>query len=62
MLPALPPAREGDQPRLRASRNESLERIGHDLLLLQDSCRLLRLACLIADYDAATTDSEVLHV
>jgi hypothetical protein len=58
MFPALPSAAEGDQPRIPASRDETLERIGHDLLLSQDSCRLLRLACQIADYDAATAERE----
>jgi hypothetical protein len=65
MFPALPPAPEGDQPGISALRNEILERIGHDLLELQDSCHLLRLACQIEDYGAATAEraqaSETLH-
>ena len=47
---------EGDEFAIRASRNEILERIGRDLLQLQDSCHLLRLACQIADYDATGAD------
>jgi hypothetical protein len=58
MFPALPSAAEGDRPRIPASRNATLERVGHDLLLSQDSCHLLRLACQIADYDAATAGRE----
>jgi hypothetical protein len=59
MFVALLPTPDGEPPRLPACRDEAIERIGRDLLLLQDSCHLLRLACQIVDYGAATAEREV---
>jgi hypothetical protein len=59
MFPPFPQTPKGDQPQFFPCRDETLERIGHDLLMSRDSCHLLRLACQIADYGAMTVDREV---